>query len=48
MQFLNVTNQFCNKQFGFRHGNSTTPALLVITEKIRQAYNAGKSCSGVF
>ena len=48
MQFLNRTNQFYHKQFGFRHGHSTTYALLAITEKIRQASDAGKYCCGVF
>ena len=47
MQFLNLTNQFYDKQFGFRQGYSTMHALLKITEKIRQAGDAGKYSCGV-
>ena len=47
-QFLNLTNQFYHKQFGFRHGHSTTHALLELTEKIRQACDAEKYSCGVF
>ena len=46
-QFLNLTNQFYDKQFGFRHGHSTMHALLEITEKMRQAHDAGKYSCGV-
>ena len=33
MQFLNLTNQFYDKKFGFRQGHSTKHALLKLTEK---------------
>ena len=49
MQFLISTNQFYNKQFGFKQGHSTTHALLEIREKLRQACDAGRRYScGVF
>ena len=47
MQFLNLTNQFCDKKFGFRQGHSTKHALLKLTEKKRQAGDAGKYSCGV-
>ena len=48
MQFLNLTNQFYEKQFDFSHGHSATHAFIEIIEKIRQACDAGKYSCGVF
>ena len=46
-KFLNLTNQLY-EQFGPTHEFSTTPALLKITEKIRQSCDTGKYLCAVF
>ena len=48
MMFLNANEVLCERQFGFRHNNSTTHALSAITEKIRQASDSGNFACGVF
>ena len=46
--FLNKNAILYEKQFGFRNNHSTTHALLEITEKIKQACDAGQFACGVF
>ena len=46
--FLNKNAILYKKQFGFRKNHSTTHALLEITEKIKQACDAGQFACGVF
>ena len=48
MTFLNANEILYERQFGFRHNNSTTHALSAITEKIRQACDLGNFACGVF
>ena len=45
---LNKNPIFYEKQFVFRNNLSTKPALLGITEKIKQACGAGQFACGVF
>ena len=47
-KFLNKNPILYEKQFGFRNNHSTTHALLEITEKIKQACDAGQFTCGVF
>ena len=47
-KFLNKYAILYEKQFGFRNNHSTTHALLEITEKIKQACDAGQFACGVF
>ena len=47
-RFLNKNAILYEKQFGFRNNHSTTHALLEITEKIKQACDAGQFACGVF
>ena len=46
--FLNKNAILYEKQFGFRNNHSKTHALLEITEKIKQACDAGQLACGVF
>ena len=46
--FLNKNSILYEKQFGFRNNHSTSHALLEITEKIKQACDAGQFARGVF
>ena len=46
--FLNKNSILYEKQFGFRNNHSTTHALLEMTEKIKQACDAGQFSCGVF
>ena len=47
-KFLNKNAILHEKQFGFRNNHSTTHALLEITQKIKQACDAGEFACGVF
>ena len=46
--FLNINSILFEKQFGFRHCNSTTHALTEITEEIKQACDSGQYACGAF
>ena len=46
--FLNKNNILHERQFGFQPNHSTTHALLVITEKIKQTCDYGKYARGKF
>ena len=46
--FLNLYNCLSELQFGFRAKNSTSHALLSITEKIREALDSGHFACGIF
>ena len=46
--FLNKNAILYEKQFGFRNNLSTTHALLEITQKIKQACDAGEFAAGIF
>ena len=41
-------NILYHKQFGFRKNNSTTNALIEITEKIKESVDKGKFGCGIF
>ena len=47
-QFLISTNQFYNRQFGFRRNHSTNHALLSIIERIRESTDNNLFTCGVF
>ena len=46
--FMEENNILYQKQFGFRNGNSTTNALIEITEKIKESIDKGKVGCGIF
>ena len=46
--FSEHQNIIFENQFGFRKNNSTTYALMEITEKIKESIDSGKFCCGVF
>ena len=48
MTFLNANDVLCERQFGFRHNDSTTLPISAITEKIRQACDSGSFACGLF
>ena len=45
---MNKNAILSEKQFGLRNNHSTTHALLEITQKIKQACDAGEFACGVF
>ena len=47
-KFLTDHNCIYELQFGFRHGHSTTHALISLTEQIRKALDSDKYVGGVF
>ena len=47
-QFLISSNQFYDRQFGFRSKHSTNHALLSIIERIREAIDNNLFTCGVF
>ena len=47
MTFLIANDVLCERQFGFRHNDSTTLPISAITEKIRQACESGHFACGV-
>ena len=46
--FLELHNVLFEKQFGFRKNNSTSYALMEITEKIKESIAKGKFGCGIF
>ena len=48
LSFLYKENVIYKQQFGFTPKHSTTHAIIIITEKIREALNKGKFSCGVF
>ena len=46
--FLELHNVLCDKQFGFRKNNSTSYALMEITEKIKESIDNGKYGCGIY
>ena len=46
--FLELHNVLFEKQFGFRKDNSTSYALMEITEKIKESIDKGKFGCGIF
>ena len=48
LRFLKKQNSLLTSQYGFRRGHSTYMAILDMVENIRQAWEEGKHCLGVF
>ena len=48
MTFFKAYKILYERQLGFRYNHSTTHALTVITERIRQAFNSGNFVYGLF
>ena len=48
LSFLDKENVIYKQQFGFRPKQSTTHAIISITEKIREVLDKGKFACGVF
>ena len=48
LNFLNVNNILYNYQFGFREKHSTEQAIIVLVEKIADAWETGDIIFGVF
>ena len=46
--FLNRSNFFCEQQFGFRQGRSTSQAALLLVNFIANALNDGDFIIGIF
>ena len=48
LAYFDHNAHFLASQYGFRHGHSTSMAILDMVESIRKAWEEGKACLGIF
>ena len=48
INFQDANSILSNFQFGFRHGHSTTHAIITLTERISKSLDTGKIVCGIF